>query len=98
MSARRLLKVSRARPYTPGHPMDASLYFQLVDSIASARSPRELTAVAERVAGTPMHPLERRILDRALRARTEALDLHDTIVHEIRRRVSGNDDARSVSR
>ena len=79
--------------------MDASLYFQLVDSIASASSPRELTAVAERVAGTPMHPLERRILERALRARTEALDLHDIIGDEIRRPIVGkNDDARSVAR
>jgi len=78
--------------------MDASLYFQLVDLIASARSPRELTAVAERVAATPMHPLERRILDRALRARTEALDLHDTIVHEVGRRTPGNNDARSAAR
>ena len=78
--------------------MDASLYFQLVDAIASARSPRELTAVAERIATTPMHPLERRILDRALRARTEALDLHETVVDEVHRRMLGENDVRSAAR
>jgi hypothetical protein len=65
--------------------MDAVLYFQLVDAIANIRSPRDLAIVSERVANTPMHPLERKVLDRALRARSEALDLlgptisHDTL-------------------
>ena len=65
--------------------MDAVLYFQLVDAIANIRSPQDLTIVSERVANTPMHPLERKVLDRALRARSEALDLlgptisHDTL-------------------
>ena len=58
--------------------MDATLYFQLVDAIASVRAPRDLAALAERVATTPMHPLERRVLERALLARTEALDLTET--------------------
>jgi len=68
--------------------MDASLYFQLVDAIANARSPREISAIADRVAATHMHPLERRVLDRALRARTEALDLQDPVL----RRVAGGRD------
>lgn len=60
--------------------MDASLYFQLVDAIASARAPRELAAMTARVATTTMHPLERRVLERALRARAEALDLTENMV------------------
>jgi hypothetical protein len=55
--------------------MDASLYFQLVDAIASVRAPRDLESLAQKVASTHMHPLERRVLERALRARSEALDL-----------------------
>jgi hypothetical protein len=55
--------------------MNASLYFALVDAVASAGSPAALGVAAERISATPMHPLERRVLNRALRARTEALAL-----------------------
>ena len=79
--------------------MDASIYFQLVDAIANARSPRELSAAVDRVAATPMHPLERRVLDRALRARAEMLDLHEIIVRQLADcRDSGRVDAPSVAR
>lgn len=53
--------------------MNASLYFELVDAVARVDSSIQLAVVADRIAATPMHPLERRVLDRALRARTEAL-------------------------
>ena len=65
--------------------MDATLYFQLVDAIASVRAARDVAALSERVAVTPMHPLERRVLERALRARSEALDLSDTMLLQARR-------------
>jgi hypothetical protein len=55
--------------------MNASLYFELVDAVARVDSPAGLGVVAERISATPMHPLERRVLNRALRARTEALAL-----------------------
>jgi hypothetical protein len=55
--------------------MNAALYFELVDAVASVDGLAGLAAVAERIAATPMHPLERRVLDRALRARSEALAL-----------------------
>lgn len=53
--------------------MNASLYFELVDAIARVDSEAGLSAVVNRIAATPMHPLERRVLERALRARSEAL-------------------------
>ena len=53
--------------------MNAALYFELVDAVAKIDGPADLKVVAERISATPMHPLERRVLDRALRARTEAL-------------------------
>jgi hypothetical protein len=53
--------------------MNAALYFELVDAVARIDGPADLKVVAERISATPMHPLERRVLDRALRARTEAL-------------------------
>ena len=56
--------------------MNAALYFELVDAVARIDGPATLKAVADRIASTPMHPLERRVLERALRARTEALDIH----------------------
>ena len=65
--------------------MDATLYFQLVDAIASVRAPRDLAALSERVAATAMHPLERRVLERTLRARSEALDLTETMLLQARR-------------
>ena len=48
--------------------MNAALYFELVDAVAKVDGSAKLRVVA-------MHPLERRVLERALRARTEALDL-----------------------
>ena len=53
--------------------MNAALYFELVDAVAGIDGSAQLKLVADRIAATPMHPLERRVLDRALRARTEAL-------------------------
>ena len=53
--------------------MNAAQYFELVDAIAGTDGSPQLKLVADRIAATPMHPLERRVLDRALRARTEAL-------------------------
>ena len=53
--------------------MNASLYFELVDAVARVDGDAELIVVAERVSATEMHALERRVLDRALRARSEAL-------------------------
>lgn len=55
--------------------MDASLYFQLADAIACVSAPQELADVAAKVAGTEMYPLERRVLERALRARAAAVTL-----------------------
>ena len=66
-------------------PMDATLYFQLVDAIASVRAPRDLAALSDRVALTAMHPLERRVLERALRARSEALDLTEAMLFHARK-------------
>lgn len=60
--------------------MDASLYIQLVDAIASVRAPRELAALSQQVATTAMHPFERRVLERAIRARSEALDLSEAVL------------------
>lgn len=53
--------------------MNAALYLELVDAVARIDGSAQLKVVADRVAATPMHPLERRVLDRALRARSEAL-------------------------
>ena len=53
--------------------MNAALYFELVDAVAEIDGPAQLRAVADRIAATPMHPLERRALERAVRARTQAL-------------------------
>jgi hypothetical protein len=55
--------------------MNASLYFELVDAVARVDGDAELIVVAERISATEMHALERRVLDRALRARSEALAL-----------------------
>lgn len=71
--------------------MDASLYFQLVDAIATIRAPRDLAAIAERVAATRMHPLERRVLERALRARAEALDLNEITIRPTARPSDGTE-------
>jgi len=55
--------------------MDAALYLELVDAVARIDGQAELDVVTERVMATPLDPLERRVLDRALRARTESLAL-----------------------
>jgi len=64
-----------AIPYCHEIVMNASLYFELVDAVARVDSESALTVLAERVSATEMHGLERRVLDRALRARSEALAL-----------------------
>ena len=56
-------------------PMDATLYFELVDAVARIDKQSDLTTMHERITSTPMHPLERRVLERALRARCEAMAL-----------------------
>ena len=53
--------------------MDAALYFELVDAIAKVDRESELAAIRSRLIVTSMHPLERRVLERALRARDEAI-------------------------
>lgn len=55
--------------------MDAPHYFELVDAVARIDKESDLATIHERVASTPLHPLERRVLERALRARCEALAL-----------------------
>jgi hypothetical protein len=57
------------------HHMDAAPYFELVDAIARIDGQAELDAVTERVMATVFHPLERQVLERALRARSESLAL-----------------------
>lgn len=56
--------------------MDAALYFMLADSIARASGLQDLASIADRVATTEMHSLERRVLERALRGRAAAIALH----------------------
>ena len=60
--------------------MNAAEYFDLVDAITKIDGQTQLRVVADRIATTTMHPLERRVLERALRARTEALDLQSHLV------------------
>ena len=60
--------------------MNASLYFELVDAVTKIDGTTQLRIVADRIATTKMHPLERRVLERALRARTEALDLQQHLL------------------
>jgi len=55
--------------------MNAAQYFELVDAVTKIDGKTQPRVVADRIAATPMHPLERRVIERALRARTEALDL-----------------------
>ena len=59
--------------------MDAALDFELVDAVARVDGQVELAAVTKRVMATAMHPLERRVLERALRARTESLALQSQL-------------------
>lgn len=60
--------------------MNAAEYFELVDAVTKIDGRTKLRVVADRIATTTMHPLERRVLERALRARTEALDLQSHVV------------------
>jgi len=60
--------------------MDAALYFELVDAVARVDGQVELAAVTKRVMATEMHPLERRVLERALRARSESLVLQSQLL------------------
>ena len=60
--------------------MNAAGYFELVDAVTKIDGQTQLRVVAERIATTTMHPLERRVLERALRARTEALDLQSHLL------------------
>ncbi len=60
--------------------MNAALYFELVDAVTKIDGSAKLRVVADRIAATPMHPLERRVLERALRARTEALDIQTQLL------------------
>ena len=59
--------------------MEAALYFELVDAVAKVDKQSDLATVSDRVMSTPMHPLERRVLERALRARRESLTLQDQL-------------------
>ena len=71
------------RPSSPAitRDMDAALYFELVDAVARVRAQSELTTVTERIMATPMYPLERRVLERAIRARGEALALESELTN-----------------
>ena len=60
--------------------MDAALYFELVDAVARIDGQAGLADVAARVTAADMHPLERRVLDRAIRARGEALTLQSQLL------------------
>ena len=55
--------------------MMARAYFQLVDAIAAAGTDDEVAELRARVEATAMHPLERRALERQLRARELALQV-----------------------
>jgi hypothetical protein len=55
--------------------MNASVYFELVAAVAKVDSESELTVVADRVSAAELDGLARKVLDRALRARSEALAL-----------------------
>ena len=55
--------------------MDATLYYELDDAVARVEVLADMAEVTTRVMAAPMHPLERRVLERALRARGEALAL-----------------------
>jgi hypothetical protein len=54
--------------------MDARVYFQLTDSITDSTTAAELAAMRDVVRETPMHPRERRALERLLQAREAVLD------------------------
>jgi len=54
--------------------MDARVYFQLTDSITDSTTAAELAAMRDVVRETPMHPRERRALERLLQSRETALE------------------------
>lgn len=60
--------------------MDARAYFEFTDAIAAAQSPGELDAIRDRLEATDMHPIERRVLERALRTRVDTLRLTEIVV------------------
>ena len=60
--------------------MNAAEYFELVDAVTKIDGKTRLRVVADRIATTSMHPLERRVLERALRARGETIALHSQFV------------------
>ena len=85
-------------PVRVPHYMNAALYFELVDAVARVDGPAELNVVAERISATSMHPIERRVLDRALRARTEALAIHRQLLKPDFSASSPSDSAPLVAR
>lgn len=60
--------------------MDARHYFQLTDAIAAADTLDALTSLTAVLSTTEMHPLERRVLERALRSRADSLRLIERVV------------------
>jgi len=60
--------------------MDARVFFHLTDSIATASSAAELAATGDLIRASEMHPTERRVLERAVRRREEALRASDGAV------------------
>jgi hypothetical protein len=78
--------------------MNAAEYFDLVDAITKIDGKTQLRVVADRIATTSMHPLERRVLERALRARTEALDLMSHLLTSELVRTSGPENESLVAR
>ena len=78
--------------------MNAALYFELVDAVARTDGLAQLKAVADRIATTPMHPLERRVLERAVRARTEALTIQRQLLTPDLFRGTANDSKPSAAR
>ena len=60
--------------------MDARAYFEFTDAIAAANDPVELDGIRDRLDATEMHPMERRVLERALRTRVDTLRLTEIVV------------------
>jgi len=60
--------------------MDARAYFELTDAIAEANTAEALATIADRIRATEMHPLERRVIERVLRSRSDTLRLGEIVV------------------
>ena len=60
--------------------MDARIFLQLTDAIATATNAADLAATAELVRATTMDGLERRALERAVRMREDALRLDGDVL------------------